>query len=336
MRCAFAKDPPQTPLLPYCNPARLSSDAEHVQAGLSVVQDGIPTSVGWVVLRVHTGDPRAFSCSASLRAQCEKAIVVEKVVWQKPLPPDPMAGRYLDGIPADIDGQLVMRVGDLTGAGGPPRGSFLLGGWHRGDRWFGCGRLGETHPLLDDCSPERIADTPGGAGPILVQARDIPEGSVVIRVHTNDPRSATCPDLERLLCAERLVVDALVWEGDALTDAEPLRIDDVVVALRQDVAGFAVEVAQIDRRACDPGWPAIPWVSIAGLGAGTVLVFPTTRDREAVDQNFGPTGWTGQDGCIVESDDAGSWSWVSVDNVMVSTSDALADQIRTRLEAIAP
>jgi hypothetical protein len=67
-----------------------------------------------------------------------------------------------------------------------------------------------------------------------------------------------------------------------------------------------------------------------------VLVFASIAAREAVDQNFGPTGWTGQDGCIVESDDAGSWHWVRVDNVMVSTSDALADRTRTRLEAIAP
>jgi hypothetical protein len=334
MRCAFAKDPPTSPLLPYCNPSRLSADPEHVQAGLSVVPDSVPTSVGWVVLRVHTGDPRAFSCSASIRAQCEKAIVVDEVVWQNPLPADPMAGRYLDGIPGDIDGEAVIRPQDLAGTELIGDATFLLGGWHGQDRWFGCGRLGETHPLLDDCSPEWIAEAPGGPGEILMLAREIPEGPVVIRVHTDDPRSATCPELERIRCAERLVVDELVWAGDAVTSAEPLRIDDVVMAMRQDIASFTVEVDR-PSRACDPGWPDIPWISTSGSGVTNILVFPTIADREAVDQNFRSSGWTRLDGCSVYTY-GDPWHWVSVENVMVSTSEALAERTRARLEAIAP
>lgn len=331
MRCRLGIDRPESPLLPTCSPARLSASREQVQAGLTIVPDGLPISVGRVVLRVHTGDARASSCSPPMRDRCEKAIVVDEVVWQDP---DPMNGRYADGIPGEVDGEAVIRPQDLAGTESVGDSTFLLGGWHGQSRWFGCGRLGETHPLLDDCSPEWIADAPGGPGQILMLAREIPEGPIVIRVHTHDPRSATCPEHERIMCAERLVLDELVWAGDSLTTTEPLRIDDVVIALRQDLVSFTVEVDR-PSRACDPGWPQVSWVAISGTGVTNILVFPSIAAREAVDQNFRSSGWTGINGCSVDVY-GDPWHWVAVQNVMISTTDALADRTRMRLEAIAP
>lgn len=329
-RCAAGAKKPH-PLIPACGfdhllPAR-NADPD---AGLAVLPSRDGPAPGAVVLRLHMHDVRAATCLASRRPDCDRAIVVDEVLWQIP---DPMTGRYADGIPGDISGETVVRVGDLP-AGDQGSGSFLLGGWHGQDRWFGCGRLGETHPLLDDCSPEWIADAPGGRGRILMQAREIQEGPLVIRVHTDDPRSATCPENERILCKERLVVDELVWAGDAVTNTEPLAIDDVVMALRTEISGLTVEVAQ-PSRTCDPGWPDISWVSISATGITNVMVFPTIAAREAVDQNFRSSGWTGLDGCSVDAY-GDPWHWVAVDNVMVSTTDALADRTRLRLEALAP
>ena len=323
---------PAHPLLRDCGNGRLLPNrGSSIAHSIELVVEPAGIVRGKVVLRLHAGDPRAETCPAEQRARCDRAVVVDEIAWASP---DPLAVRYADGIPVEIDGERVIRPRALADIqpGGDTR--FLLGGWHGQDLWLGCGRLGETHPLLDDCSPEWIAESPGGPGAILMLARDVPDGPVVVRVHTNDPRSATCSQRERTLCAGRIVVDELVWAGDGLTNTEPLRIYNVVTALRQDIPALTVK---LDRpsRACDPGWPEIPWVSLAGTGITNVLVFPTTADREAIDQNFRSSGWTGIDGCSVDVY-GDPWQWVVVDNVMVSHTDSNAERTRLRLEGIAP
>jgi hypothetical protein len=323
---------PAHPLLRDCGNGRLLPNrGSSMITGIELVVEPADLVRGKVVLRLHAGDPRAATCPPEQRARCERVVIVDEVAWANA---DPLAVRYADGIPVEIDGERVIRPHALADTQFDGDTRFLLGGWHGQSRWFGCGRLGEEHPLLDDCSPEWIAEAPGGPGAILMLAREIPDGPVVIRVHTNDPRSATCPELERLLCAERLVVDELVWAGDAVTKTEPLRIDNVVTALRQDIPDLTLK---LDRpsRACDPGWPEVSWVSLRGTGITNVLAFPTIGDREAVDQNFRSSGWTGIDGCSVDLY-GDPWHWVAVDNVMVSHTDANAERTRLRLEAMAP
>jgi hypothetical protein len=194
----------------------------------------------------------------------------------------------------------------------------------------------DRHWLSWGCGLRKVGERPATGTLAFGPGPEIPDGPVIIEVHVHDSGASECLPENRARCEMTIVVDRVAWAGDEVTNTEPLLIHHVVMALRTDIAGFTVEVAEIDRRGCDPGWPEISWVTRSATGIGTVLVFASIAAREAVDQNFGPTGWTGQDGCIVESDDAGSWHWVRVDNVMVSTSDALADRTRTRLEAIAP
>lgn len=92
--CFTPADFPETPLLRVCGDglilrdrafgAPLASDME--ATGLTFADDAI-------VVRVHTRDRRAEDCPPAYRVRCERAIVVEQVVWR------PEAGRS-DTIPA--------------------------------------------------------------------------------------------------------------------------------------------------------------------------------------------------------------------------------------------
>ena len=66
-----------------------------------------------VVLRVHTHDPSAASCSADVRVQCDVAVVVDAVVWKATVGPSavpyPSGALFADGIPSTLDGQPVLR-----------------------------------------------------------------------------------------------------------------------------------------------------------------------------------------------------------------------------------
>ncbi len=111
-----------------------------------------------VVARVHVNDPLAAQCPAATLADCQASIVVESVVWRsgellvgQPSPaesatgaiasgvvaapsggppidilasPTPVVGSLdADGVPTDIDGQVVYRPASL-----PDSEAFLLGG----------------------------------------------------------------------------------------------------------------------------------------------------------------------------------------------------------------
>lgn len=247
-----------------------------------------------------------------------------------------MNGRFADGIPGDIDDQPVNRAADARAFANAYTDAtpFLLGGWYVGPRPVSCPAPMDPHPLAWSCGPAMLGERPGTGVLVLGPAPKIPEGPVVIAAHVHDPAANACLPENRARCQTTIVVDRLVWAGDEVTNTAPISIQDVVTALRQDIAGFTVEVDRPARN-CDPGWPRISWVSNSAIGVTNVLVFPTIADREAVDQNFRSGGWTGIDGCSVDVY-GDPWQWVAVDNVMVSHTDANAQRTRLRLEAIAP
>jgi hypothetical protein len=319
---------PQSVLLPWCNPYRLAPRPDSLpEETLELVVENEKVFIGAVVLRVHDDDPRAADCGPDRRQRCGEAIVVDEVAWTGPSDAT-VTARAADGIPSRIDAAEVLRPGDLAVRDFAGDQTFLLGGWHGSDTWRGCGRLGETHPLLDDCSPEWITGQPGRPGTVLMQARLVPHGPVVLRVHRNDPRSATCPDRERDLCRERVVVDQVVWAGDDETLAMPLDILDVVTRLGPVVAagpGFHAVVDEIDAPVCDPGFPAPMWRAVGTERIGSLLLFRSIEDREDVGDNLRADGWTGRGGCRVLTDAQFAWRWVAVDNVVVQVNLTVPD-----------
>lgn len=335
MPCPSQSGTPVSPLVPRCSGAQLSETLEPGGLTIAVVPDRTDIPRGRVVLRVHTGDPRASSCPEPDRPYCERAIVVDDVVWRKPLAP--LAGRFPDGIPMVIDGEPVLRAVDARNVadGQTDASSFLVGGWYIGPQPVPCPAPIDRHPLAWSCGPAMLGERPATGALALGPGPTISEGPVVVAVHVHDPSASGCLPENRARCEMTIVVDRVVWSGDEVTNTAPLRIQDVVMALRQDIAGFTVEVGLPGWATCDPGWPDVSWVSTSATGVTIVLVFPTIADREAVDQNFRSSGWTGIDGCSVDTY-GDPWHWVAVDNVMVSTTDALAERTRMRLEAMAP
>jgi hypothetical protein len=78
--CLVPKDFPKTPLLSACGDGLMISGGgplvgEFEQSGLTFLQ-------GDVVLRVHVHDERAADCPSTYRPRCERALVVEQVVWR--------------------------------------------------------------------------------------------------------------------------------------------------------------------------------------------------------------------------------------------------------------
>ena len=74
--CYVPPDFPETPLLLPCG-GWPSMGGIHL-----VTDDWHPTPSQRYVLRVHVHNPRAAACPAAYRDQCERAVVVDEVVWQ--------------------------------------------------------------------------------------------------------------------------------------------------------------------------------------------------------------------------------------------------------------
>ena len=92
----------------------------------------------------------------------------------------------------------------------------------------------------DSCAPPvqiHLADKAGAIDGPLDKAVDfhslagaaLAAGPVVLQVHANDP-SAACGHLP---CDSTMVVDAVVWDGDAATAPGPYSIDDVTAAITE-------------------------------------------------------------------------------------------------------
>ena len=166
---------------------------------------------GPLVLRVHVHDPAAAMCDASVRRQCEVAVVVEAIMWSQ-------------DIPTSIDGAPVMSVYDVLDRGAATSGaapstdggSFLVGGW-----------LQRPSP---SCTPIVVSPLIECGNPILLAAPEIDSsvlplafldtsidlptmGRVVLRGHVDDSSAAACPEAERVSCQRVFVVEAIVWQG---------------------------------------------------------------------------------------------------------------------------
>jgi hypothetical protein len=198
-----------------------------------------------VVVRVHTHDPSAASCSSAVRLQCDLAVVVNTVVWRATVTPVPIASPsgalYAAGIPAAYDGQTVLRPTQAAAeaAASTDASPFLIGGWVTG--WFPfpysscplpsgseadqvldqgpCGVYLAESPVIDQTGPVKLHFQVG-----LSDGRY--SGPVIVRVHTHDPLATSCAAANQDACAHAVVVDTLLWDGPALgPDGLPSWID---------------------------------------------------------------------------------------------------------------
>ncbi len=224
--CYVEPGAPGSPLLAPCDDGFHLGDAPPGTGGgfgLRLVVEsfrGVPVSAPGV-FRVHVNDPRAADCGPAIRPRCEEAIVVEAVVWagSVTLPFD------ADGIPREIDGEAVLRGVDIDAkvAATSDDAPFLIGGWATGPIAYKC--VAPTperplHPLLP-CGPgtgiHLMAgpDRADGMLGILVMSLDqsaLPApGAVVLRVHIHDALAASCPETNRTLCEQTLVLDGVAW-----------------------------------------------------------------------------------------------------------------------------
>ncbi len=77
--CMIPKDFPTTPLLQPCGGGLVISGGGPLVA--DAVETGLTFGQGEVVLRVHTHDGRAADCPFRYQVQCERAIVVDQLLW---------------------------------------------------------------------------------------------------------------------------------------------------------------------------------------------------------------------------------------------------------------
>jgi hypothetical protein len=91
--CAVPPDYPETPLLPACGSGWVLFGSERgMREGVATTSLGLIVDEGVdlpsagprepVVLLVHANDERASDCPVGYRVRCQRAIVVEDIVWQ--------------------------------------------------------------------------------------------------------------------------------------------------------------------------------------------------------------------------------------------------------------
>jgi hypothetical protein len=166
---------------------------------------------------------------------------------------------------------------------------------------------------------------------------ELATGPAIMRVHLHDPRAGQC-GYQRAICDDMIVVDDILWTGDAATAPHPLSIDQVIAAASEvsptsdlrlpDPIGVTCGVGLTDGLVlCPPLVTGVPYTSpIAGAA---VLPSPTAVSRAL------PSVQAGVDGALQPS--AVAWSeggsfgsydyrWLVVDNVVVLVRTSIGGQ----------
>lgn len=218
-----------------------------------------------------------------------------------PAPPDPRpsgppvaAGSWPGGIPRSIDGQPVLvglaaqqRISDAV-----DDTSFLVGGpWFDGPQVClgGIAVNPDPNPLaVRGCPRYRVEGLP----PMLFPATLIvPEerGPIAFRVHTRDPRAATCRDVEA--CRRVVVVETVAWAGDDATRTAPFDVGRAMGELQTIIFAnnrktgpneftFVDEDVFTIPIACPAPWPVLTYAIHGDPRLGRMAVFRSTVDRE--------------------------------------------------------
>lgn len=275
---------PTSPLAPVCEATLLDGIPVIPNGLLAGARDGMSE----FVVRVHVLDPRAAACVPTLRPRCEKAIVVEQVVWVGPVAQgdhradvvDALAGRFEDGLPRSVAGKPVHRGSEAItfAASVGETSSFLVGLWIT-PRFgpFSCPIALPGHwDWRNACASPGLSDTAGtldggmyAAITFRFSSSQPPSGPAVVSVHVHDPRAADCtPD--PTICDRMMVVDGVVWSGDTATDPVGLTTDRVTAALRSVDARFVATPLgpRVSPRDCWSGVPGATSLAVSGGHSG--------------------------------------------------------------------
>jgi hypothetical protein len=157
--------------------------------------------------------------------------------------------RYSDGIPEVWQGQPVLRwVGALarrtTAKDDTP---FLVGVWlNMPTGAFHCPMDPGPDPSAPDswisrggCQFNYVSadaggqpSTQNGVATFRFYNGQLATGPAIMRVHLHDPRAAQCGSQEPI-CDDMIVVDDILWKGDAATAPHPLSVAQVIAGTRE-------------------------------------------------------------------------------------------------------
>lgn len=249
-----------------------------------------------------------------------------------PTPPAAAGDRYPGGIPRSIEGEPV-----LTGLDAQARWQdatddtpFLVGGWFDSHILDTCsGGIGPPDPnplAARGCPGHHVDGLPGRV--VYPDALEMPtgDGPIVMRIHTRDPRAATCTAVYMDGCWQRTVVESVVWFGDTTTAAEPIGSNDArgrasgvfVMEWRPQPDGSQMAVSEDVFTlpiACPDPWPTLLFAAHGDPRYGLVAVFPDPSARERFQGSTAPEAAVACLGDAIQR--PAPARWVGHDNVLV-------------------
>jgi hypothetical protein len=265
-------------------------------------------------------------------------------------------GRTASGIPETLDGQPVL-IGlaaavqaDATTDASP----FLVGGWFNDASMNTCsggGAIGrDPSPLLTGCatgigaaSPPVDGSAVGFGKHVFWDGKQLPNGRApaIVRVHTHDTRATKCRADSRVVCNAVLVVEKVLWAGDAWTDATPVSVVDAVRTLESitiitEIKTGPQSTLSVQRRLfttpldaqCPSPWPHEVFQLRGDPRFGLIAIFPDEQARIDAQAALDPT----TPGCATDGriERPAPATWAAHGNVLVLV---YGDDIRARTEA---
>jgi hypothetical protein len=193
---------------------------------------------------------------------------------------------YDDGVPRTWEGQPVLRGQAALGRASQSTDAspFYIGLWVTPNP-LSMGCPGSTPYPLRCSDMHDVGDRVGVLWPALGKGLrievDVPDGPVILRVHTHDrtwTSSERCAASELVECQHLMIGDAAVWTGDATTTPHPVSVEQAaaVFGVATTDKGFTSVAGCLSRVL--PGVRLLPFrdpKSSTGYVYGVIAVFPS-------------------------------------------------------------
>ncbi len=255
---------------------------------------------------------------------------------------------YVDGIPAVIDGNQVVRVRDAAAL--PIGAAVLVGGWAQRSACPG----GATAPV--SCGRASLSDIPSRsprvATLLLAGQADFDYGQgprVYIASIENDP---SCAFSAKEACLPRLDVGDPVWQGDDKTAAAPFAPETLISDLGAQFPALDIRPFE-EATPCPVHWPVqsyavssaiVPRAQWIGLPVRLVVIYPSTNDlvldgpstRAAAAQM---SAFDASNRCVSIPGGVNNNAWIVRDNVMLllgAQDDSVRGQVNSLLDQLTP